>query len=107
MWKKNLTKKQINNYKITEREFYEKFSDLSEDKLNAMSNKNVYIQNDVITAIIEHCRGEKKKYLKNILLRFLKLILIFMKITKKKYKLTKMVTNTYYLELIFILINIF
>ena len=60
MWKKNLTKKQINNYKITEREFYEKFSDLSEDKLNAMSNKNVYIQNDVITAIIEHCRGEKK-----------------------------------------------
>ena len=30
-----------------------------------------------------------KKYLKNILLRFIKLILIFVSITKKKYKLTK------------------
>ena len=34
------------------------------------------------------------------------LILIFVSITKKKYKLTKIGVNTYYLELIFILLNI-
>ena len=59
--KENLTKKQINNCKVTESEICEKFSDLSEDKLNAMSNKNVYVRNDVIAAIIKHCRGEKKE----------------------------------------------
>ena len=39
----------------------------------------------------------------NILLRFTKLIFIFMNIVKKKYKLMKTVVNVYYLELIFIL----
>ena len=47
--KKDLTKKQINNYKMTEREIYEKFSNLSEDELNTKSNKNVYVRNDVMT----------------------------------------------------------
>ena len=46
---------------MKEREIYEKFSDLSEDKLNTMSNKNVYVRNDVKTAIAKHCRGEKKE----------------------------------------------
>ena len=45
--------------------------------------------------------------LKNILLRFMKLILIFMNIMKKKYKLIKMGVNKYYLELIFILVSVF
>ena len=40
------------------------------------------------------------------MLMFIKLIYIFMSITKKKYKLAKMDTNTY-LELMFILLNIF
>ena len=31
---KNLTKNQIRKYKMTEREAFKKFSDLSEDKLN-------------------------------------------------------------------------
>ena len=48
-----------------------------------------------------------EKTLENILLGFIKLILIFVRITKKKYKLTKMGVNTYYLELIIILLNIF
>ena len=48
-----------------------------------------------------------EKTLENILLGFIKLILIFVGITKKKYKLTKMGVNTYYLELIIILLNIF
>ena len=37
----------------------------------------------------------------------MKLIFIFLKITKKKYKPTKMAMNTYYLELMFILLNTF
>ena len=32
--KKKLTKKEIKNYKMTVREIYEKFANLSEDKLN-------------------------------------------------------------------------
>ena len=59
--KKNLTKEKIKNYKMTEKEIYEKFGNLSENELNTKSNKNVYIRNDVMTAIIKHCRGEKKK----------------------------------------------
>ena len=38
---KNLTKEEIKNYKMTEREIYEKFDDLSKDELNTKSNKNV------------------------------------------------------------------
>ena len=58
---KNPTKEQINEYKMTEREIYEKFSNLSEDELNTKSNKNIYVRNSVMTAIIKHCRGEMKK----------------------------------------------
>ena len=36
---KNPTKEQIKNYKMTEREIYEEFGDLSEDELNTKSNK--------------------------------------------------------------------
>ena len=35
---KNLTKEQINEDKMTEREIYEKFGNLSEDELNTKSN---------------------------------------------------------------------
>ena len=35
---KNPTKEQINKYKMTEREIYEKFGNLSEDELNTKSN---------------------------------------------------------------------
>ena len=31
------------------------------DELNTKSNKNVYIKNNVMTNIIKHCKGEKKK----------------------------------------------
>ena len=49
---KNLTKKQLNNYKMTEREIYEKFSNLSEDELNTKSNKNIHVRNEIMTTII-------------------------------------------------------
>ena len=58
--KKELTKEEIKNYKITEREIYKKCDNLSEDELNKKGNKNVYVKNTVMTNIIKHCRGEKK-----------------------------------------------
>ena len=59
--KKELTKEVIKNYKMTERKIYEKLASLSEDELNEISNKNVYVKNNVMTNIIKHCRGEKKE----------------------------------------------
>ena len=59
--KKELTKEEIKNYKITEREIYKKYVNLSEDELNEKSKKNVYIKNTVMKNIIKHCRGEKKR----------------------------------------------
>ena len=61
MEKKNLTKEEIKNYKMTEREIYEKFDNLSKEELNTKSNKNVYVKNKVMTNIIKHCRVEKKE----------------------------------------------
>ena len=58
---KKLTKEETKCYKMTEREFYEKFYKLSEDELNTKSNKNVFVKNTIITNIINHCRGEKKE----------------------------------------------
>ena len=63
---KNPTKEQINEYKMTEREIYEKFGNLSKEKLNTKSNKNVSVKNVVMTAIIKHCRGKKKRSIRAI-----------------------------------------
>ena len=46
---------------MTEREIFEKFDNLSEDKLNTKSNKSVFVKNTIMTNIINHCRGEKKE----------------------------------------------
>ena len=113
---KNPTKKQVNEYKMTKREIYKKFTNLSKKELNTKNNKKTYVRNDVMTTIIKRCRGEKTRGLstidgfrnklmipdleipkcqkqgkslkniiplKNILLRFMKLILIFMNTMKK------------------------
>ena len=143
---KNPIKEQINKYIMTEREIYEKFSNLNEDELNTKSNKNVYVRNDDMTTIIKRCRGEKKRIIgsidgfrkklmipdfeipecpefevkskmgkllmnKKILdiysVRIYEIDPFFMSITKKKYKLIKMAVNTYHLELMSILLNIF
>ena len=58
---KKLTKEEIKDYKMTEREIYEKFDNLSKNELNTKSNKNVYVKNNVMTNIIKHSRGEKKR----------------------------------------------
>ena len=64
--RKKLTKEEIKNYKMTEREIYEKFYNLSEDELNTENNKSMFVKNSVMTNIIEHCRGEKKKEIRAI-----------------------------------------
>ena len=58
---KNSTKEQIKKYKMTERKFFEKCANLSEEKLNTKSSKNVNVKNDVMSTVIKRCRGEKKK----------------------------------------------
>ena len=63
---KNPTKEQINKYKMTEREIYEKFDNLSEEELNIKRNENVCIKNVVMTTIIKRCRGEKKRGIRAI-----------------------------------------
>ena len=60
---KNLTKKQVNEYKMTKREIYKKFTNLSEKELNT---KNPCIRNNVMTTIIKRCRGEKTRGIRAI-----------------------------------------
>ena len=59
--KKLLTNKQIQKYKMNEREIFGKYANLSEDELSEKSNKNVYVKNDVMSTVIKRCRGEKKE----------------------------------------------
>ena len=59
--KRKLTKEEIKCYKMTEREIFKKFDNLNEDELNTKSNKSVYVKNIIMTNIIKHCRGEKKR----------------------------------------------
>ena len=58
---KNLTKEQIRKYKMTEREIFEIYDNLTEDELSNKSNNNVYVKNDVMTAVTKRCIGEKKR----------------------------------------------
>ena len=62
---KNPTKKQVNEYKMTEREIDKKFTNLSKKELNTKNNKEVYVRNNVMTTVIKRCRGEKKRHKSN------------------------------------------
>ena len=62
---KSLKKEQIKIYKMTKREIFEKFDDLSEDELNAKNNKEVYTKDNVMATVIKRCRGENKRRNKN------------------------------------------
>ena len=63
---KNPTKKQVIEYKMTEREIYKKFTNLSKEELNTKNNKKTYVRNDVMTTVIKRCRGEKTRGIKAI-----------------------------------------
>ena len=124
--RKNLTDNEIKKYKMTEREVFQKYENLSEHELNNQNNKEVSVRINVITSVTVNCTGEKKrakkkekkkgefkrklgftkfdimvlseysikskigkifvneKYLKNIMSKFMKLILLFIRIVKKK-----------------------
>ena len=62
---KNLQKRQVNQDKMTEREIYRKFTNLSEKELNTKDNKKSYVRNDVVTTVIKCCGGEKNKRYKS------------------------------------------
>ena len=62
---KILQKKQVNEYKMTKRQIYKKFTNLSGKELHAKNNKKTYVRNDVMTTIIKQCRGEKTKRYKS------------------------------------------
>ena len=55
----------LKKYKMTEWEVFEKYANLSQDEINTKSNKNVYVRNGVMTTVIKHCRGEKKRQKEN------------------------------------------
>ena len=54
---KNPTEKQVKEYKMTERDIYKKFTNLSEKELDTKNNKEPYVGNNVMTTIIKRCRG--------------------------------------------------
>ena len=57
----NPSKEQVNEYKMTKRQIYKKFTNLSQEELNAKNNKKTYVKNDVMATVIKWCRGEKNK----------------------------------------------
>ena len=46
---------------MIEREIFERVANLSNDELNTKSSKFVYVKNNIMTNIIKHCRGKKKR----------------------------------------------
>ena len=63
---KNPAKEQAHEYKMTKREIYKKFTNLSKKELNTKNNKKTYVRNDVMTTIIKRCRGEKTRGIRAI-----------------------------------------
>ena len=51
---------------MTEKEIYEKFTNLSQEELNTKNNKKKYVRNDVMTTVIKGCRGEKTRSIRVI-----------------------------------------
>ena len=45
------TKEQVSEYKMTKKQIYKKFTNLSKKELNTKNNKTPYVRNDVMTTI--------------------------------------------------------
>ena len=58
---KKLTKEETKCFKMTEKEIFKKFGKLSNNELDKLCNKSVFVKNTIMTHIINHCRGEKKE----------------------------------------------
>ena len=50
---------------MTKKQIYKKFTNLSQEKLNTINNKETYVKNSVMTTNIKRCRGGKKEYKNN------------------------------------------
>ena len=46
---------------MTEREIFENFGKLSNNELDNLCSRSVFVKNTIMTNIINHCRGEKKE----------------------------------------------
>ena len=46
---------------MTEREIFEKSGKLSNNELDNLCKKSVFIKNTIMTRIIKHCKSEKKE----------------------------------------------
>ena len=46
---------------MTEREIFKKFGELSNDELDELRNKSVFVNNTIMTSVIKNCKGEKKR----------------------------------------------
>ena len=62
---KNPSKEQVNEYIMTKREIYKKFTNLNQEKLNT-KNKKSHARNDVMATVIKRCRGEKARGIRAI-----------------------------------------
>ena len=119
---------------MTERHIFRKDDNLSEDELSKKSKENVYVKNDVVSIVLKRCRGDRKidGFKKRLMIpeseilespkhkvkSKIEKIFVNEKILEEysvkiyasnpyfKYKLIKMGVNIYYLELMFILLNI-
>ena len=59
--RKNLTDNEIKKYKMTEREVFQKYDNLSEHELNNQNDKEVSVRINVITSVTVNCTGEKNR----------------------------------------------
>ena len=55
---------------MNKREIFEKYDNLSKNKLNIKNNKEVYVKNDVMTSVIIRSKGKKKKRTKKKKIQF-------------------------------------
>ena len=51
---------------MTQREIFKKCGKLSNNELDKLCNKSVFVKNTIMTNIITHCKGEKKRGIKAI-----------------------------------------
>ena len=63
---KNPSKEHVNEYKMTKKQIYKNFTNLSQEKLKTINNKKTYVKNDVMTTVIKRCRGEKTRGIRAI-----------------------------------------
>ena len=64
--KRKITKEETKCFKMTEREIFENFGKLSNKELDNLCNRSFFVKNTIMTHIINHCKGEKKRGVKKI-----------------------------------------